>query len=278
VLCTTAGTLPPQAATPTTRHRQRPPQTAIKTSNSTSCSDVPPRASLACTAARACGISPPSLLPCAAADPSVPCLLKRQHQRPDTGRGRRKPPSRPQTQPHLAMHSTVRAVYLRRLCYHAQLLIRVLLDVLCCAWPDEVEFNNLGDNDIYRWYLASSSGNTNDPTPAEAAANRHVYLRRLCYHAQLLIRVLLDVLCCAWPDEVEFEVLPRRQRHLPLVPCLLKRQHQRPDTGRGRRKPPSRPQTQPHLAMHSTAHEVEFEVLMAVCGGLCRCRVVGVAA
>ncbi|KAJ5169277.1 Scavenger mRNA decapping enzyme N-terminal [Penicillium coprophilum] len=29
--------------------------------------------------------------------------------------------------------------------------------------------NNLGDNDIYRWYLASSSGNTTDPTPAEAA-------------------------------------------------------------------------------------------------------------
>ncbi|KAJ5506108.1 Scavenger mRNA decapping enzyme N-terminal [Penicillium expansum] len=31
--------------------------------------------------------------------------------------------------------------------------------------------NNLGDNDIYRWYLASSSGNNNDPTPAEASAN-----------------------------------------------------------------------------------------------------------
>ncbi|KAJ5598107.1 Scavenger mRNA decapping enzyme N-terminal [Penicillium hordei] len=29
--------------------------------------------------------------------------------------------------------------------------------------------NNLGDNDIYRWYLASSNGNNNDPTPAEAA-------------------------------------------------------------------------------------------------------------
>ncbi|CAG7949773.1 unnamed protein product [Penicillium nalgiovense] len=37
--------------------------------------------------------------------------------------------------------------------------------------------NNLGDNDIYRWYLASSSGNTNDPTPAEAAANRHQDLK-----------------------------------------------------------------------------------------------------
>ncbi|KAJ5375193.1 Scavenger mRNA decapping enzyme N-terminal [Penicillium concentricum] len=31
--------------------------------------------------------------------------------------------------------------------------------------------NNLGDNDIYRWYLASSSGNTTDPTPAEAATH-----------------------------------------------------------------------------------------------------------
>ncbi|KAJ5779220.1 Scavenger mRNA decapping enzyme N-terminal [Penicillium paradoxum] len=30
--------------------------------------------------------------------------------------------------------------------------------------------NNLGDNDIYRWYMASSSGsNITDPTPAEAA-------------------------------------------------------------------------------------------------------------
>ncbi|KAF7524311.1 hypothetical protein PCG10_005794 [Penicillium crustosum] len=29
--------------------------------------------------------------------------------------------------------------------------------------------NNLGDNDIYRWYLASSGGHNNDPTPAEAA-------------------------------------------------------------------------------------------------------------
>ncbi|CAI7666881.1 unnamed protein product [Penicillium discolor] len=29
--------------------------------------------------------------------------------------------------------------------------------------------NNLGDNDIYRWYLASSNGHNNDPTPAEAA-------------------------------------------------------------------------------------------------------------
>ncbi|CRL29095.1 Scavenger mRNA decapping enzyme [Penicillium camemberti] len=33
--------------------------------------------------------------------------------------------------------------------------------------------NNLGDNDIYRWYLASSGGNNNDPTPAEAANPQH---------------------------------------------------------------------------------------------------------
>ncbi|KXG51034.1 Scavenger mRNA decapping enzyme [Penicillium griseofulvum] len=31
------------------------------------------------------------------------------------------------------------------------------------------QVNNLGDNDIYRWYLASSNGHTTDPTPAEAA-------------------------------------------------------------------------------------------------------------
>ncbi|KAJ5521699.1 hypothetical protein N7527_005814 [Penicillium freii] len=35
------------------------------------------------------------------------------------------------------------------------------------------QINNLGDNDIYRWYLASSSGHNNDPTPAEAANPQH---------------------------------------------------------------------------------------------------------
>jgi hypothetical protein len=36
---------------------------------------------------------------------------------------------------------------------------------------------------------------------------RAVYLRRLGYHAQLLVRVLLDVPGGAGPDEVEFQVL-----------------------------------------------------------------------
>lgn len=36
---------------------------------------------------------------------------------------------------------------------------------------------------------------------------RAVYLRRLGYHAQLLVRVLLDVSGGAGPDEVEFQVL-----------------------------------------------------------------------